>query len=322
MTKSNWMIPMYAAAVAVMLIPAMTYAADSPHSRSSIGSIFNEYPTQGGANPAVRPGEPDPSGKPITLARVVELLAEAGLDATIDGENAATLKMQHNRFSFPIAISLDADREKVKLEMVLTDLEGQPAPASERLMGLLAANMDFQPMFFSLDSKRKRIELVSGVANFQVSGQSLRDELGKMAAIAESTVTLWETTGSAAPTTNTSTPSNQPVVNNLAAPQTAQASPPAAASNSNFVGKWAASRSKTEAFAMQLNQDGSFVLVYVKDGKQSRSTGKFTVGGSQLILTTSDGGKFSGQVSNQTARSFDFTPPSTKATKLTFQRAS
>jgi hypothetical protein len=310
------------AAIAVISIPAMTYAADSPHSRSSIGSIFNEYPAQGSANPAVRPGESDPSGKPVTLARVVELLDEVGLNATIEGESA-TLKMQHNRFSFPITISLDADREKVKLEMVLTELEGQSAPASERLLGLLAANMDFQPMFFSLDSKRKRIELVSGVANFQVSGESLQGELGKMAAIAESTASLWEISAAAGPTTTTSTPSNQPAINNQAAPSQLNAqSQSAATSNSSFVGKWAASRSQKEAFAMQLNQDGSFVLVYVKDGKQSRSTGKFTVGSNQLILTTTDGGKFSGQISNFTARSFDFTPPSTKATKLTFQRAS
>jgi hypothetical protein len=305
--------------MAVISIPAMTYAADSPHSRSSIGSIFAEYPAQGGTNPAVRPGEADPSAKPVTLARVVELLDEVGLNATIEGENAATLKMQHNRFSFPIAISLDADREKVKLEMVLTELDGQPALASERLLGLLTANADFQPMFFSFNGTKKRIQLVSGVANFQVSGESLQGELGKMAAIAESTASLWETSASSAP--SASTPSNQPVINNQAAPsQIAQSQ--AAASNNNFVGKWAASRSRTEAFAMQLNQDGSFVLVYVKDGKQSRSTGKFTVGGGQLILTTTDGGKFSGQVSNQTARSFDFLPPSTKATKLTFQRAS
>ena len=73
---------------------------------------------------------------------------------------------------------------------------------------------------------------------------------------------------------------------------------------------------------MQLNTDGSFVLVFVKDGKQSKSSGKFTLGGNQLVLTTSDGGKFTGQVGNQTAKSFEFTPVGGKASKLTFQRAS
>jgi len=60
----------------------------------------------------------------------------------------------------------------------------------------------------------------------------------------------------------------------------------------------------------------------VKDGKQSKSTGKFTLTGSQLTLTTSDGGKFGGTVSNLTVKSFDFTPPSGATGKLTFQKAS
>jgi uncharacterized protein (TIGR03066 family) len=303
----------------------MTYGGDSPFSRASIGSIFNEYPSQGGANPAGRPGEPDQSAKPVTLARVVELLDEAGLDATIEGENAASLKLQHSRWSFPVAISLDADREKVRLEMVLTELEGQAAPSSERMLGLLSSNMDFQPMFFSFDGKKKRLELVSGVANGQVSGESLRDELNKMAAIAESTTSLWETNAagvaSAAPAI--SAPSTQPVVNNQAAPSQLNAQTQTqTAGASNFVGKWSAARSRTEAFAMQLNNDGSFVLVFVKDGKQSKSNGKFTLGGNQLTLTTSDGGKFTGQVGNMSAKSFEFTPAGGKASKLTFQRAS
>ena len=327
MTKSQWMIPMFFAAVAAISVQTTTYGADSPHSRSSIGSIFNEVPGQGGAFQAGRPGEPDAGAKPVTLTRVVELLEEAGLTATIDGENAATLQLKHNRFTFPIAISLDADREKVRLQMQLTDLNGQPALASERLLGLLATNLDFQPMFFSFSDKRKRIELVSGVANVQTSAESLRDELSKMAAIAESTANLWETNaaGAAPAAPAISAPgidkANQPVVNNQAAPAQAPAQTPASGA-SNFVGKWSASRSQTEAFAMQLNNDGSFVLVFVKDGKQSKSSGKFTLGGNQLVLTTSDGGKFTGQVANLTAKSFEFTPVGGKSSKLTFQRAS
>jgi uncharacterized protein (TIGR03066 family) len=323
MTKSQWMIPMCVAAVAAISFQEMTYGADSPHSRSSIGSIFNEVPGQGGAFQAGRP-EPDPSAKPVTLTRVVELLDEAGLQATVEGENAATLQLKHNRFTLPIAISLDADRERVRLQMQLTDLNGQPALASERLLGLLATNMDFQPMFFSFSDKRKRIELVSSVANVQTSAESLRDELSKMAAIAESTANLWEVNAAAAPAASaTPAPSNQPVVNNQAAPSqlNAQTQAPSAGA-SNFVGKWSAARSQSEAFAMQLNTDGSFVLVFVKDGKQSKSSGKFTLGGNQMILTTSDGGKFTGQVANLTAKSFEFTPVGGKASKLTFQRAS
>lgn len=320
MTKSNWTYPIFVAAVVAISIPATTYGVDSPFSRSSLGSIFNEIPGQGGPRLAGRPGEAEGDAKPVTIARVADLLADAGLDATIEGESAASLKLQHNRFSFPIAISLDADRERVKLEMLLTDVSSA-ALSSERLMGLLASNMDFQPMFFSFSAKQKRIELVSSLANGQVSSETLRNEMSKMAAIAESTASLWETTATPAPQPAA------PQTNNVAAqPQTAQPRPTqqaaAPAANTSFVGKWSAARSRTEAFAMQLNQDGTFVLVYVKDGKQSKSSGKFAASGNQLTLTTSDGGKFAGQLGNVTARSFDFTPSSGRASKLTFQRAS
>jgi hypothetical protein len=89
----------------------------------------------------------------------------------------------------------------------------------------------------------------------------------------------------------------------------------------SLVGKWSAVRSAKEAFALQLNTDGSFVLVYVKDGKQSRSTGKYALSDGLLTLTTSDGSKFSGSLGNVSARSFEFIPQSA-ASKLTFQRAS
>ena len=61
------------------------------------------------------------------------------------------------------------------------------------------------------------------------------------------------------------------------------------------------------------------MLVYVKDGKQSRSSGQFTLAGGQLTLTGSDGTKFSGSVGGVTAKTFEFTPPNTA--KLTFQKA-
>ena len=72
---------------------------------------------------------------------------------------------------------------------------------------------------------------------------------------------------------------------------------------------------------MQLNSDSTFVLVYVNNGKQSKSVGKFTTTGGQLNLTTTDGGKFAGNLSNITGKSFDFTPPTNAAGKLTFQKA-
>lgn len=96
----------------------------------------------------------------------------------------------------------------------------------------------------------------------------------------------------------------------------------AAAPVGDIVGQWSTARSSDEAFAMQLNSDGSFILIFVRRGEQSFSTGKFTLSGSQLTLTTSDGGEFTGKVSNLTLLGFEFTPQGGAATtKLSFQRA-
>ena len=73
---------------------------------------------------------------------------------------------------------------------------------------------------------------------------------------------------------------------------------------------------------MQLNSDGTFTLVYMNNGKQSKSTGKYTLAGGQLTLSTNEGGKFNGSISNVTAKSFEFIPPTNANGKLTFQKAS
>lgn len=309
------------AALTALSVSAATCAADSPHSRASIGSIFSDTAGPGGASPAVRPGEPDSGPKAVSLNQIVDLLADNGLDAGIDGDNAASLKWQHARWTFPVTLSLNAEKEKLQLEMLLTELEGKPALTADKLMGLLAANVNFQPAFFAFSASKKRIELVASLPNSQANAEAIREELSRMAAIAESTASLWETEGSAAPTGGSASAAPQVA----AAPQVQpQAQAPAATQDQagSLAGKWSASRSKTEAFAMQLTADGTFVLVFVKDGKQSRSTGKFTFGNNQLTLTTTDGGKFSGGVANITARSFEFIPQGGKSTKLTFQRAS
>jgi hypothetical protein len=95
----------------------------------------------------------------------------------------------------------------------------------------------------------------------------------------------------------------------------------AASAQVKVIGKWSAAQTDKGAFALQLDADGSFMLVHIKDGKQSHSTGKFTVTDGQLTLTTSKGATFSGNISNLTARSFEFAASGGEGF-LTFVRAS
>lgn len=88
-------------------------------------------------------------------------------------------------------------------------------------------------------------------------------------------------------------------------------------------GRWAASRSATEAFAMQINGDSTFVLVSVISGKQARSSGKLTLLNGQLTLEGSDGIRIAGSVTMVSASELQFSPQSTSgaAAVLSFRKA-
>jgi hypothetical protein len=298
---------------------------DELFSRIPNDSVFTS-PGDSPAGPAFRP-QLERGQRILSITQLRDVLRDAGLEPDED-ENIATIKLQHARWTFSVKLGLTEERDQLVLLVDLADLEGKQSLASDRLLALLSANAQHRPAFFSYSEKRKRIELLLSLDNTEITPRLLREELRKLATIAESTASLWEVAGSSAvaaapaPAT-TAAPQQQRVATTAPAQSASPTTAPqaAAAPPANLVGKWSASRSATEAFAMQLNADSSFVLVYVKDGKQSRSTGKFSVTSGQLILTTSDGGKFGGGVANITARSFEFAPSGKGATKLTFQRA-
>ena len=105
-------------------------------------------------------------------------------------------------------------------------------------------------------------------------------------------------------------------------PRTSQptASPSNGSTADDLVGRWSAARSKQEAFALLLSRDGAFVLVYVRGGKQIRSTGKFTLSGQSLVLRTKSL-TLSGAFRRLSDKQFQFQPKNS-ASPLTFNRAS
>lgn len=299
-----------------------TIAADELFSRISNDSVFTAPTNASVPNPATR--EQNLRGQKIlSITQLRDVLRDSGLEPDND-ENIVTVKLQHARWTFPVMLGLTDERDQVVLLMLLTEMDGKQPLAADRLLALLSANAQNRPAFFSYSDKRKRIELVVSLENAEISPRLLREELRKLGSIAENTANLWEVTATTRVATTSAVTTAPQQQQRATAPVQVQATPPAAANVAvnQVVGKWSASRSANEAFAMQLNADSSFVLIYVKDGKQSRSTGTFTLVSGQLTLNTSEGGKFGGGVTNFTTRSFDFTPQGTSANKLTFQRAS
>ena len=115
------------------------------------------------------------------------------------------------------------------------------------------------------------------------------------------------TSVSPGPATPAVIPSNSsPATNSTAAPSPA------------FTGRWSASRAANEAFAILFDANGSFVLVSIKDGKQAKSSGKFTVVGSLLTLEGTDGTRLNGTFEMKSASEFSFQPGSTNGTVAAF----
>ena len=91
----------------------------------------------------------------------------------------------------------------------------------------------------------------------------------------------------------------------------------------SLVGKWSAAPSEKDAFAIQLDAAGKFVLVHVNQGKQTKSSGKYTFTNQQLTLAGDDGTQISGTVTSSTAQDFTFKiqTKSEKPPVLAFRRA-
>jgi len=313
------------------LLAGGAFAEDELFSRIPIDTVFSKTP-ETPATPS-RPSASEKSIRVLNIEQLGDLLKEAGLNPEV-AETTASIKVEQGKRTFTTILGLDESRDQIVVIMRLAEMEGKSLPA-EKLLMMMTVNRDLRPAMFSYSEKNKRLELIAGLENDQISGRKLKDEVKRLAGIADNMSPLWELDAAQAPAA--AAPSQNAIANNPAPAQTnttapaqqrpaagapAATAPAATAANSTILGRWSAARSAKEAFAMQLNADSSFVLVYVKDGKQSKSTGKYTLTGSQLSLATDDGGKFGGSVSNITAKSFEFTPPTGNSGKLTFQKAS
>jgi hypothetical protein len=308
---------------ATFIAPA---GADDLFSRVPIDSVFSTPSSSATQNPGGGYQPADRGRKILNVEQLADMLRDSGLAPESDGEKLVTVKYQHARWTFSIILGTTEDRDELFFVMLLSELEAKQM-SSEKLLALLAANREHQPAVFSFSDKRKRIELSRVIDNVEITPRVLREEMQKLAAIAENTASMWELgdlDSSAIAHAPAAAPpaAAQPQKGVAAAPNSPAPNATQTVASSGLAGKWSASRSAKEAFAMLLKGDGSFVLVYVKDGKQSRSTGKFTLQGSQLTLDSGNGTKIVGSVSNLSQKSFEFTPQSQGGSKLTFQKAS
>lgn len=344
-------------------------------------------------------GTTSTKAKRITnAADLTQLLSAAGFEAAQEGARVVTTKKSLDTTEFAVRVAISEDEFHLVVSISLTDMPNRQLMSTDELLNLMEASLTHAPSQFVYSSQRNRLELLVVLKNQGATGQSLRDEINRLALLARDTEDLWKkdsAAGAASPTTTASSvttdaPASSDAKPSAAAPEasapstatppaaappvTAQsaptpstpsaapaapltqapaataappaasgsapaatpAAPPAAANNSGtsaatvsptlskaLNGRWTAVRSKTEAFAVQFETDGTFRLAYVNNGKTTTSTGRFSLNADRLTLTGTDGVTMTGAVNSSSESEFQFVPVSgaAKDATLTFRKA-
>ena len=280
-------------------------AENSLFSRVRVDSVFDSSTSPTSSPPGQDSSKSidDVEDKLSDAGQLNRMLRNAGFEPKEVGGRAVSAEKKLGDWSFPLVMTITDDEQWLGIVLILGGVEDQKKVATDKLLGLLDANRKYAPTSFAFSSKRKRFELYHLMKNRRLSGRILRDEIDRLAKIATETESLWQQkTGSGKKSTDP------------------QAQTPS--TRSTLTGKWSATRSATEAFAIQFNGDGTFVLVYVNSSKQNRSTGKYTLSGETLTLEGQQGFRLTGSVKSLKPKEFQFLPQNAaQGSALLFKRA-
>ena len=237
-------------------------------------------------------------------AELRDLLKLVGFEAKVGKSRSVTTTKELSPSTFPVLLVISDDETSINVILGLQSIDdvARELPAS-LLLKMMATSQKNSPSLLSYSASRKRTEVSLMLKNQNLSGQMLRDEINRLAVMANKSKDLW----SAKKTTDQS-------VN-----RTEKQPQGPVASVTTLAGKWSASRSDKEAFAVEMTTAGAFNLVYIKNGAQTKSSGSFAVSASKLTLTGGKGLKLEGKITMTSKTEFTFTPQN--STPLIFKKA-
>lgn len=285
-----------------VLIHAITIAATAATSNMATAQESELFSA---VNPkSVFETSPDfTTSKNLTLSvtsgdQLREMLKSAGFEAKTVGSLAASTTKEIDPWTIPVLVTLSEDEQWVQVVLGLTVIKNSAAElTAEKLLNLMKASQNHGPVNFGYHAERKRLEVAISLRNTNLSGTLLRNEVNRLAIAARKTSDLW-----ASDVQKTLVAAKKPVV-------TPATSPP------NLAGQWVASKSATEAFALDLAASGDFKLVYIKDAQQIKSSGKYSVSDSSLTLS-GETLNLVGDLEITSATEFRFTPAKQQALKF------
>ena len=263
----------------ILLIPVLAYismgiSAQEQDLFSSIrsGEVF-----------ATRPEKTEvKTGRITTIDDLINRLNQTGFRPNAAGSRKLRLQKSLDSFTFPVLVSLSPDESSVTIVMGLRTVAQREELDSATLLRMLEVSQKHAPFGMAWNRERSRLESYVVLRNERLTGERLRDTINRMAVIASENRSLWFQ--------NTPTKSTQPTHR----------------STESLVGKWVATRSRSEAFAIEFQADNHFTLVYVNGESQTRSEGTWAVAGSQLTLNGT-GLPLRGRLESRAGSAFEFT---------------
>jgi hypothetical protein len=280
-----------------------------------------------------------PQRPPLSNAAAVQtLLLAAGYNARIDERDTLRIEISRSDWSAPVFIGLADAGRQLRMAMRLTEPEANTIIAPKTLREMLQANRSNWSAFFAVAGEPQRIELVKTISNNGLDSEQFRAELDGLADMADSTKKIWKSEGvrirqstektesdsgelydAATPTPSTSeakTPAP-------AVPPTQAEAKPAAPATSSLTGKWIATPTTNEAFALLIDDDNTFKLVHVKGTKSTKSKGTASLAGTTLTLKGDDGTTISGTIERKSdSFTLTMTGAGGKSINLTFKSGS
>ena len=273
--------PSVAASLLLVVTTISTsFASDDLFSGVAIESVFN---SAGSAEATDAKSSLDTTTRLTDAESVLALLQSAGLEAKKATSKRVETKLKQNGWSLPVAVQVDVDQDLILATMTLVKLEDSSSLNASKLLQLLTVNYGENKSYFAYNADDKKLQVRHQLSNRGLTAVDLLQTLREMADLAISRQSLWTSAKEAS-------------------------SPKVATTKSTQIptGVWVASISADEAFAIRLDADQSFKLVHVKGKQETTSTGKMSLSGSQIRLTTSDGKSVSGRVSDISSKAFTF----------------
>ena len=195
------------------------------------------------------------------------------------GSQTVTAKQKLGDWSFPVLVMITENEQQLGIVLRLSPINEKKPISAAHLLDLLSANRQYAPSYFAYSKKRKRLELCHFMENHAITSTILRDEISRLASIAQETQSHWNPNFSDSKSAQDSTRAETSGAESASSTTTAAA----------LLGTWSVVRSAKEAFAVEFKADSSFNLVHINQAKQVKTTGKFTLSGQSLKLTASTG---------------------------------